>query len=154
MRLQSNKLRRFYRHGNFSQRPNDHLNGLGCPRCKRSKGEITIADLLDKHKIKYIDEYRIPEIISPYYEYDFYLPECKILIEFHGIQHYEYIPFFHKNDEINFSDQKYRDRVKKHNAKRHGYIFLEFNYKQLKYMTKEDFCNKVINLITSSERTR
>jgi hypothetical protein len=40
-------------HGDFKQRPNDHLNGCGCPFCKESKGEKNIVSFLEKNKIKY-----------------------------------------------------------------------------------------------------
>jgi hypothetical protein len=30
------------KHGTFTQKPNNHLNGQGCPICKESKGEIGI----------------------------------------------------------------------------------------------------------------
>ncbi len=45
-------------------------------------------------------------------ELDLYCEELKIAIEYNGKQHYEYIPFFHKN-ESNFEYQCERDRIKK-----------------------------------------
>lgn len=91
-------------HGEFQQTPNGHLSYNGCYKCKSSIGELTIKAILDKHNISYIQEYRIPNQIYRF-RYDFYLTEYKLLIEFHGKQHYEYIPYFHR-DEDGFLLQK------------------------------------------------
>jgi hypothetical protein len=34
-------------HGEFNQRPNDHLNGYGCPKCGKT-GKLTTQDFVDK----------------------------------------------------------------------------------------------------------
>lgn len=133
-------------HGEFWQTAHNHLNGQGCPSCNSSKGEQTIKNILDKHNINYIREYKLPEILINY-EIDFYLPDYNLLIEFHGIQHYEYIPFLHKNDEDNFLKQKERDTMVRDAAIRFKYRYLEFNYKQLKYMTREQFEEMILSNI-------
>ena len=125
-------------HGDFLVTPNNHLSGKGCPRCKKSKGELIITEILKKNNIVFEDEYKLPEIVSNY-EYDFYLPDYRILIEFHGIQHYKYSPFFHNNEEDNFLKQKERDILKKDHAYRFKYRLLEFNYLQLEKLSKEQF---------------
>ncbi len=132
-------------HGDFLQRPNEHLRGYGCGKCKASKGEQVIKLILDKHGIINETEYKIPELVSNY-EYDFYLPDCNILIEFHGIQHYERIPYFHKTED-DFLKQKERDIFKKDHAHRFKYRLLEFNYKQLKHMTREQFEEMILSNI-------
>lgn len=126
------------KHGDFLITPQSHLSGGGCPLCKASKGETLIATILDKHGIKYIKEYRIPEVLNRY-PYDFYLPDRNLLVEFHGKQHYEYIPFFHRNGEDDFLQQKNRDDIKKYNALHYKYRYLEVNYKKLKQLTKRKF---------------
>lgn len=70
-----------------------------------------------------------------------------MLIEFHGVQHYNYVPFFHRNGEDDFLIQKNRDAIVRYNANHYKYRYLEFNYKQLKYLTKEEFEKMVINRI-------
>lgn len=125
-------------HGDFWVTPANHLKGRGCPICKASKGELAIKSILDKYDILNEPEYIIPEVISQL-KYDFYLPDYRLLIEFHGIQHYEYSPFFHKNNEDNFLKQKERDIIKKDHAYRFKYKLLEFNYQQLKELTKDQF---------------
>lgn len=132
-------------HGDFYQKANGHLNGHGCPKCNSSKGELILEEIFKKHNIQYEPQYNIPEIINNY-EIDFYLPEYRCLIEFHGRQHYEYIPFFHDGN-YSFEDQKTRDNMVRDAAIRWKYNYLEFNYKQLKYMSKEQFEEMVINKI-------
>lgn len=134
------------KHGDFIQSPNNHLSGRGCPKCNASIGELTIKTILDKYSIINITEYKLPEIISKL-EYDFYLPEYNILIEFHGIQHFEYVPFLHDYDEDNFDKQKERDILKLDHALRFKYRMLEFNYKQLKHMTSQQFEEMLISSI-------
>ncbi len=133
-------------HGEFEQIPNRHLAGAGCFICKASKGELAIKAILDKHNIEHVQEYRIPEVIARL-SYDFYIPKYSLLIEFHGKQHYEYIPHFHYNDEDNFLKQKNRDDMIRSNASQFKYRYLEFNYKQLKHMSKDEFEELVINKI-------
>lgn len=132
-------------HGEFQQPPNGHLRGNGCQKCKSSIGELTIKAILDKHNIPYIQEYRIPNQIYRF-RYDFYLTEYKLLIEFHGKQHYECIPYFH-TDEDGFLLQKKRDVFKKWLAKELKIVLLEFNYKQLKNLSKSQFETLVMNSI-------
>ena len=42
---------------------------------------------------------------------DFFLPELMVMIEVHGRQHYEHIPFFH-TDKKSFGKAKMRDKEK------------------------------------------
>lgn len=141
-------------HGDFEQKPHNHLKGHGCPICSASKGELLINDLLLKKGIEFKDQYIIPETDLTL-RYDFYLPEYDLLIEFHGKQHYEYIPFFHRGSEDNFIMQKNRDNIVRHLAKSHKYNYLEFSYKQLDSLSKEEFEELVLSKITRyKKRTR
>lgn len=135
-----------YNHGEFLVTPANHLRGKGCPICKASKGELTIKAILNKFNIKLETQYRIPEIVNNL-KYDFYLPEHRLLIEFHGIQHYEYNSFFHKHSEDNFLKQKDRDNIVRDNAVQFKYRYLEFNYRQFEELTKEEFEQLVIKSI-------
>lgn len=136
------------KHGKFEQSPDGHLAGNGCSICKSSKGELVIWNILTKHNIQKEQQYRIPEVADELY-YDFYLPELNILIEYHGIQHYEYTPFLHRYDEDNLLKQKNRDDAVRYNARKWKYRYLEFNYKQLKYMTNEQFEEMILSKIYS-----
>ena len=43
--------------------------------------------------------------------YDFYIPSKNTIIEFNGIQHYEYTKYFHKSVE-RYEYQKFKDKIK------------------------------------------
>lgn len=131
-------------HGDFVQTPNSHLNGSGCPWCTSSKGEQAIERILDTNSIKYIREYKLPEIVNRF-EYDFFLPEKNILIEFHGIQHYKSIPYFGGEDALSYTRRN--DKLKRDFAQIFKYRLLEFNYKQFKSMTVLDFEKLVLTTI-------
>ena len=133
-------------HGEFSQRPKDHLNRQGCPGCKKSKGERFIETILNKNNIYALTEYKLPEVVNRF-EYDFYLPDYRTLIEFHGKQHYEPIEFFGGEDNLSYI--KRNDEFKKHLANRYKYRLLEFNYRQFKHMPAEQFEQLIINSIIS-----
>lgn len=42
---------------------------------------------------------------------DFFIANLKIGVEIHGRQHFEYVPYFHKN-KMGFANHKYRDNLK------------------------------------------
>lgn len=80
------------RHGSFRTNPNRHVSQKqGCPRCRESRGERQIAHILDVNGIGFIREYKFNDSL---YRYDFFLPKFEVLIEFHGIQHYEPVERF------------------------------------------------------------
>lgn len=77
-----------------------------------SKGEQKIIEILNKEHIRFesekvfTDEKRVSR-----YRYDFYLPDMNICIEFQGMQHMVYSPFFYKN-RSDFTKAQERDRLK------------------------------------------
>ena len=100
------------KHGVFEQSPNGHLNGQGCPKCKESKGEKTIRELLIKNNIKFNPQHRFPECKDKkQLPFDFYLPKDNLCIEFNGKQHYEPITYF--GGKKSFDKQIKRDLIKK-----------------------------------------
>jgi len=89
------------KHGDFWQAPSSHIQDIGCPSCNESKGEKAVDEILGKLNLERIREYKIPEVKKQYnkeYEYDFCLPKYKVLIEFHGRQHYEPVDIFGGQD--------------------------------------------------------
>jgi len=57
-------------------------------------------------------------------ELDCFDRELKLAVEYNGVQHYKYIPFFHKNKEA-FLNQKYRDDMKRRMCKENGITLIE-----------------------------
>lgn len=60
-------------------------------------------------------------------ELDCFNPELGVAVEYNGRQHYEYVPFFHKNREA-FYNQKYRDELKRIKCREHNVLLIEVPY--------------------------
>lgn len=75
-------------HGDFLVFPNNHLNGNGCPSCRKSRLENILAFYLTKNGIKftYIKKFNWLKNKKPM-SLDFYLPDYNIGIECQGEQH-------------------------------------------------------------------
>lgn len=74
-------------HGNFSQRPNDHLNGLGCPKCgirtrleKAKNRANTEREVLDRFYITHGNKYDYSLVV-----YKTVHDKVKIICPEHGI---------------------------------------------------------------------
>lgn len=123
-------------HGVFEQLPSNHLSGNGCPICNSSKGELLIYNWLSENNIPFKREYELitPEIArnSNLMRIDFFVKynNQQYFIEYDGIQHYEYVPFFHKNGIEDFENQLRRDKVLEEFCELHKnkVILLRFKY--------------------------
>lgn len=78
-------------HGDFKQRPNDHLMGRGCPECGKKFGvaeKAVLKALREKYDVVSY-QYKEPFLQSrtSYKSIDFYIPDYKIGIEYQGVQH-------------------------------------------------------------------
>jgi len=60
-------------------------------------------------------------------ELDCYSDKLRLAVEYNGIQHYKYVPFFHKNKEA-FLNQKYRDYMKRQLCKENRVTLIEVPY--------------------------
>ena len=99
------------KHGKFQQTPHAHLHGAGCPTCKESFGERKIAQILFKNEIQFEREKTFNDLKDKSnLFYDFYLPEHKTFIEYHGIQHCKPIEFF--GGKNGFIEGRKRDLIK------------------------------------------
>lgn len=112
---------------------------------KRSKGEQRIAEILRKAGIPFEEEKSFTdEKKIRFYRFDFYIPSMNSCIEFQGIQHMEYSPFFHKS-RSDFLKAQGRDRKKISYCLSHGINlycipFWELeNLNTLKDLLKDEF---------------
>lgn len=118
-----NKCKKYYKVS-----PHDFLQGNRCPYCKQSKGEMTIASILDRHNISYEiqkifkdcgnDRQRMP--------FDFYLNDYNLLIEYDGIQHYKEVKYF--GGKAKLDNQKKRDKIKDDYANNNNINLLRVPY--------------------------
>jgi len=108
-----------------------------CPECDQAKGEVETRELFEKITGKLFPKKK--NIFSnKRMELDGYNDEMKIGFEQQGIQHYQYVPFFHKNDTANFEKQLERDQLKRDECKSLGIYLIEVSY-TLIGKEKEDY---------------
>lgn len=117
----------------FSQTPHNHLNGVGCPKCRASKGEITISNFLIKNKIEFEEEKWFKSCRNKFpLPFDFYLPQYNLCIEYDGQQHFIPIDFSFKMTEKqkleNFKQLKTRDKIKTDYCKSNNINLLRIRY--------------------------
>lgn len=84
---------------------------------KESRGEKECRRVLQKLFNKPFNNCRPDFLLNPVtgsrfnLELDCYDESLKLAVEYNGVQHYKYVPYFHKNKEA-FYNQKYRDELK------------------------------------------
>ena len=135
------------KHGSFTQKPNTHLNARGCPKCNSSKGENEIRKILNNLNINFIEQYKFEKQPSHIKNcrYDFYIPDYNLIIEYHGIQHYIFSPFFHKTKE---------EMLKRRNRDYEKKLFCENNNIKFKEISYKDIIKIKLNLICDTFKLR
>jgi hypothetical protein len=84
---------------------------------RESKGEIECRRVLENLFDKSFDKARPDFLNNPVtggkhnLELDCFNPELRLACEYNGVQHYKFVPYFHKNKEA-FRNQQYRDYMK------------------------------------------
>lgn len=84
-------------HGDWEQKPNDHLNGCGCPTCwnqtKDSKKLKEFDKFLIDNNIEYESEKRYDTCRGERLPlpFDRYIPSLNLLIEYDGEQHFKIV---------------------------------------------------------------
>ena len=119
------------KHGEWNIRPNDLLNGHGCPKCQESKGEKNIREWLLKNGFKEGKDFECQKRFKECKDkralpFDFYFKPKDILIEYQGFQHYYEI-----NNRNNLAYIKLHDKIKREYAEKF-HNFLEISYKDFK----------------------
>jgi very-short-patch-repair endonuclease len=116
------------KHGDFLQKPGNHLSGQGCPGCLESKGELMIAKLLNTLEIQFVRQKKFDDCrgFCKTLKFDFYLPEFNAVIEYDGLQHYEPVKRF--GGEEKFKTQKIYDEIKNKYCKDNGIKMIRIPY--------------------------
>ena len=109
----------------------NNLNAI--PKKKDSKGETICRDYLENTFKRPFSKVR-PDMLKNFVtdsksnlELDCYNDELKLAVEYNGIQHYKYTPYFHRNKDA-FENQKYRDYMKKTLCEKNGISLIEVPY--------------------------
>lgn len=141
------KCQRDEAHGSYKISPLNFTYDRRCPLCKESNGERKIRRILKAKNIEFISQKTFDGLYgckNGLLSYDFYLPKMNLLIEFQGIQHYEYTEGLQGSIE-NFVQQQEHDKRKRIYAKSKKIELLEIPYweeENIEYILKK---NKIIN---------
>ena len=102
-------------------------------RPKESKGEAECRRVLQSIFRKPFTSQRPDFLRNPVtggsfnLELDCFDAELRIAVEYNGVQHYKYVPYFHRNNDA-FLNQKYRDEMKRQKCKENGILLIEVPY--------------------------
>ena len=119
----------------WEARPSNLLNGVGCPKCKITKGEKRVAQYLDNLNIEYIYNKKYFKdlvgtgggLLRP----DFIIPTLKIWIEYDGEQHFEPVDFTSKGEQWAkklFKQVQQNDQIKNQYAKDNNWTLIRIPY--------------------------
>ena len=137
-------------HGKFYQKPNLHLAGHGCSICKASKGEIAVKNWLEKNKINFYPQYSFPDFKSKrgrLFEFDFFIPDKNLLIEFDGEQHFRPVQFHGlsiNRANLIFERAQYNDSLKNDYCFKKSTPLLRIPYTNFKRIP-EILCKNILN---------
>lgn len=101
--------------------------GSGCPFCNESKGEKSIRTIFDNLGIRYIRQWTHDAISHRRYDFYTFYNNSHWLIEYDGKQHFEKVPFFHK-EEKEFLRRQEIDMIKTFIACNTGYKLIRIDH--------------------------
>jgi hypothetical protein len=78
----------------------------GCPRCRKSKGELACERALQKLQLDHKPQFVIGELPNRRYDNSFQVNGKLYLIEFDGRQHFKFISYFHDSMDVFLSLRK------------------------------------------------
>ncbi|SOK58935.1 hypothetical protein, partial [Yersinia phage fHe-Yen9-03] len=116
-------------HGEFSQKPNSHKNGHGCPQCNtnESKKLEIIDNFFINFKVSKEKKFEECKNVLPL-PFDRYIKKLKLLIEYDGEQHFHPISIW--GGEEAFIKTQQRDLIKTNFAINNGFNFIRIKYNE------------------------
>lgn len=107
--------------------PYSILAGTGCPKCRSSRGERSIANWLSDNGISYEHQKKFAGCRDKNeLPFDFYLPDYNAVIEYDGYQHFEPVEFF--GGIKGFNTRVKHDDIKTTYCHEHGIELLRIPY--------------------------
>lgn len=129
-------------HSIFEKKAGYLLSGGGCQKCKSSKGEIKIRNILEKNNINFEEQKRFQDCRDQRpLSFDFYLPDYNFCIEFDGAQHSTKVTYF--GGEDSFIDRQRKDKIKNDYCKNNNINLLRISYKD-KECVEQILNNKIL----------
>ena len=110
------------------------MGGSRYTQFKYHKNEIRLTKILESYygKKNIITSYHPIWAVSNkdvLYEFDIYIKNIELLIEYNGIQHYEFTAFFHKT-KLKFKEQVQRDENKLGLVRKNSKKLIIFKYSE------------------------
>ena len=100
------------KHGEFTQNPNGHLRGMGCPFCmNKTEGKLyeILLPLYPTLISQFKQDWCKNNTSKRFLPFDFCIPEHKIIIELDGPQHFKQISIWSTPEE-QFKNDKYKEQ--------------------------------------------
>lgn len=119
-------------------------NGTGCPYCRRSMMEETMATVLNELEIVYTHQEKAM-IEGRTLRFDFYLPDYNTYIECQGCQHFHRDYYFHSKDDNSFDDLAERDLNKVIYVKDQQSSFISIAYT----VSLKEYKQLIVNALSS-----
>ena len=134
------------KHGSFWSTPGNHLVGKGCPKCKTSKGENRIRDILNSLNVVFVEQKRFKDCKDKKpLPFDFYLEDYNACIEYQGEQHYILVKRGNQTlEQLNdiLKRVQFHDSIKRNYCKEKGIELLEIRYDEDIEVKLKEFIEK------------
>lgn len=112
-------------HEDYPQTPSAKIGqNQSCPKCSMSKGEKIIGEYLDGLNIEFEAQFVIGR---KKWRYDLFVPKFNLIIEVHGLQHYEEVDYF---TQRTLEEEQENDTQKKEYAESKGYNYMVVDYRE------------------------
>lgn len=132
-------------HGPFTQGPSKHLEGTGCPKCRMSRGEEAVMVWLQRHDVLFCYEWTDHDCRAHKQkaQFDFCLPDHKMLIEYDGKHHFEPVLNWYGGHKQTPEEAKQRLRRVQHIDRRKNYWAKVNNYTMIRIRYDENVADRL-----------
>ena len=126
--------------------PSNFKRGQGCGVCNQSKGERLVSLALIGLNIEFKHQYSFPGSDKSY-DFGFNSYKGGVLIEWDGIQHFSYVPYFHDQNR-SFEQERLNDVSKTKEVISKGNKLIRIDYTWINKSVEElsDFISKAIDM--------
>jgi formylmethanofuran dehydrogenase subunit E len=118
-------------HNIWNPRIGNHISGKqGCKHCNRSYGELSCESYFNTNNISYKREFILDNLPRKRFDFRFSFNNKWFLLEFDGKQHFEFVPFYHGEEEF-FQEKQQVDILKTRKGLEAGYHIIRIDYTQI-----------------------
>jgi hypothetical protein len=129
-------------------RPSNFKAGQGCGICNQSKGERLVSLALGYLNIEFKPQYSFPNSDKSY-DFGFNSYKGGVLIEWDGIQHFSYTPYFHDQNR-SFEQERLNDVTKTKDVLIRGNKLIRIDYTWID-KSVEELGNFISNVVDSAD---